>query len=84
MKVATYLCIVPMSAGPSISRFMREIEAIVEASGLSATMHANGTSIEGELIAICRLAERCEDALDAMDVRNPSFVRSALKAVIVL
>ena len=63
MKVAADLCIVPMSVGPSVSRYVREIKAIVEASDLSATMHANGTSIEGELIDICRLAERCEDAL---------------------
>ena len=59
--------------GPSVSRYVREIKAIVEASGLSATMHANGTSIEGELIDICRLAESCEDALAAMGVQRTFF-----------
>ena len=73
MKVAADLCIVPMGVGPSVSRYVREIKTIVEASGLSATMHANGTSIEGELIDICRLAERCEDALATMGVQRTFF-----------
>ena len=53
-----------MGVGFSASRYVREIKA----SGLSATMHADGTSIEGELIDICRLHERCEDALAAMEL----------------
>ena len=73
MKVLADLCIVPMGVGPSVSRYVREIKAIVEASGLAATMHANGTSIEGELIDICRLAERCEEAIAAMSVQRTFF-----------
>ncbi len=69
MKVAADLCIVPMGVGSSVSRCVREIKA----SGLSATMHANGTSIEGELIDICRLAEQCEVALAAMGVQRTFF-----------
>ena len=58
---------------PRCRATVREIKAIVEASGLSATMHANSTSIEGELVDICRLAERCEDALAAMGVQRTFF-----------
>ena len=73
MKVAADLCIVPMGVGPSVSRYVRRIKTIIEASGLSATMHANGTNIEGELIDICKLAEECEAALAEMGVQRTFF-----------
>ena len=73
MKVAADLCIVPMGVGPSVSPYVREIKAIVEASGLTATMHANGTNIEGELADICALAERCEAERAAMGVQRTFF-----------
>ena len=44
MKVAADLCIVPMGVGPSVSRYVREIKAIVEASAPSAMMHATARS----------------------------------------
>ena len=73
MKVAADLCIVPMGVEPSVSCYVRRIKTIVEASGLSATMHANGTNIEGELIGICKLAEDCEAALAEMGVQRTFF-----------
>ena len=73
MKVAADLCIVPMGVGPSVSPYVREIRTIIEASGLTATMHPNGTNIEGELLDICRLAERCEARLAEMGVQRTFF-----------
>lgn len=73
MKVAADLCIVPMAVGPSVSGYVREIKAIIDASGLTATMHANGTNIEGELSAICALAEACEARLAEMGVQRTFF-----------
>jgi uncharacterized protein (TIGR00106 family) len=73
MKVAADLCIVPMGVGPSVSRYVREIKALIEASGLDATMHPNGTNIEGELSEICGLAERCEARLAEMGVQRTFF-----------
>ena len=73
MKVVADLCIVPMGVGPSVSPYVREIKAIIEASGLTAEMHANGTNIEGELADICRLAERCEAKLAEMGVPRTFF-----------
>ena len=73
MKVAADLCIVPMGVGPSVSPYVREIKTVIEASGLSATMHPNGTNIEGELSEICALAERCEAKLAAMGVQRTFF-----------
>ncbi len=73
MKVAADLCIVPMGVGPSVSPYVRELKAIIEASGLTAVMHPNGTNIEGELNDICRLAERCEAKLAEMGVQRTFF-----------
>ncbi|WP_158811739.1 MTH1187 family thiamine-binding protein [Beijerinckia sp. L45] len=73
MKVAADLCIVPMGVGPSVSPYVREIRTIIESSGLTATMHANGTNVEGELSAICRLAEQCEARLAELGVERTFF-----------
>ena len=73
MRVAADLCIVPLGIGPSVSSYVREIKAIIEASGLDATMHPNGTNIEGELADICRLAERCEARLADLGVQRTFF-----------
>ena len=73
MRVAADLCIVPMGVGPSVSPFVREIKAVIEASGLEATMHPNGTNVEGELLDICRLAEACEARLAELGVQRTFF-----------
>lgn len=73
MKVSADLCIVPMGVGPSVSPYVREIKTVIEASGLTATMHPNGTNIEGELSEICALAERCEARLAELGVQRVFF-----------
>ncbi len=70
MKVSANLCIVPMGVGPSVSPYVREIKAIIESSGLDATMHPNGTNIDGELSDICALVERCEARLAELGVQR--------------
>ncbi|WP_375454164.1 MTH1187 family thiamine-binding protein [uncultured Methylobacterium sp.] len=70
MNVVADLCIVPMGVGPSVSAYVREIKALIEASGLDAQMHANGTNIAGELSDICKLIELCEDKLSASGVQR--------------
>lgn len=70
MKVSADLCIVPMGVGPSVSPYVREIKAIIESSGLDATMHPNGTNIDAELSDICALVERCEARLAELGVQR--------------
>ncbi|MCE4225709.1 MTH1187 family thiamine-binding protein [Methylobacterium sp. C25] len=70
MRVIADLCIVPMGVGPSVSPYVREIKAIIDASPLNAEMHANGTNIEGELSDICKLIEECEAKLNALGVER--------------
>ncbi|ACA15259.1 protein of unknown function DUF77 [Methylobacterium sp. 4-46] len=70
MRVVADLCIVPMGVGPSVSPYVREIKALIDASPLEAEMHANGTNIEGELADICQLIERCEARLAELGVQR--------------
>lgn len=73
MKVVADLCIVPMGVGPSVSPYVKEIKAIIDASDLEAEMHPNGTNIEGELSDICQLIEQCEAKLAEMGVQRVFF-----------
>ena len=73
MNVVADLCIVPMGVGPSVSPYVREIKAILDASPLTAEMHANGTNIEGELSEICALVEACEARLSDLGVQRVFF-----------
>lgn len=70
MKVVADLCIVPMGVGPSVSPYVREIKALIDASPLNAEIHANGTNIEGELADICALVEACEARLAELGVQR--------------
>ena len=70
MKIIADLCIVPMGVGPSVSRYIREIRTIIEASGLSHVMHANGTNIEGEMAAVTAVVEACCARLTELGVER--------------
>jgi uncharacterized protein (TIGR00106 family) len=59
MKIIADLCIVPMGVGPSVSRYIREVRTIIDASGLTYDMHANGTNIEGEMAVVTATVEAC-------------------------
>lgn len=73
MRVVADLCTVPMGVGPSVSSYVREIKAIIDASPVNAEMHANGTNIEGELADICQLIEQCEARLSELGVQRVFF-----------
>jgi uncharacterized protein (TIGR00106 family) len=70
MKIIADLCIVPMGVGPSVSLYIREVKAIIEASGLSHQLHANGTNIEGEMAAVTACVEACCARLHDMGIER--------------
>ena len=70
MKIIADLCIVPMGVGPSVSAYVREIRTIIEASGLTHVMHANGTNIEGEMADVTQLVEACCARLTELGVER--------------
>ena len=70
MKIIADLCIVPMGVGPSVSRYIREVATIIEASGLTHVMHANGTNIEGEMAEVTAVVEACCARLNELGVER--------------
>ena len=70
MKIIADLCIVPMGVGPSVSRYIREVRDIIEASGLVHVMHANGTNIEGEMADVTTVVEACCARLTELGVER--------------
>jgi uncharacterized protein (TIGR00106 family) len=70
MKIIADLCIVPMGVGPSVSSYIREVRAIIEGSGLTHVMHANGTNIEGEMAQVTALVEACCARLTELGVER--------------
>ncbi|MCS6758074.1 MAG: thiamine-binding protein [Candidatus Devosia euplotis] len=70
MKIIADLCIAPMSVGPSVSAYIREIRTIIEASGLVHVMHANNTNIEGEMAEASSLVEACCARLTELGVER--------------
>ena len=70
MKIIADLCIVPMGVGPSVSRYIRDVRDIIEASGLVHVMHANGTNIEGEMAAVTAVVEACCARLTELGVER--------------
>jgi uncharacterized protein (TIGR00106 family) len=70
MKIIADLCIVPMGVGPSVSRYIREVRTIIEASGLTHVMHANGTNIEGEMAEVTAVVEACCARLTELGVER--------------
>ncbi|MET3899883.1 uncharacterized protein (TIGR00106 family) [Devosia sp. UYZn731] len=70
MKITADLCIVPMGVGPSVSRYIRDVRDIIEASGLVHVMHANGTNIEGEMAAVTAVVEACCARLTELGVER--------------
>jgi uncharacterized protein (TIGR00106 family) len=70
MKIIADLCIVPMGVGPSVSRYIRAVSDMIDASGLSHQLHANGTNIEGEMAAVTTCVEACCERLHEMGVER--------------
>jgi uncharacterized protein (TIGR00106 family) len=66
MKVIVDLCIVPIGVGLSLSKYVAACEKILEQSGLTAQLHANGTNIEGEWEAVFAAVRKCHEELHSM------------------
>jgi uncharacterized protein (TIGR00106 family) len=72
MKVLVDLCIVPVGAGVSLSRYIAECECILAEAGLTHQLHANGTNIEGEWDEVFAAIKRCHTKLHEMGVPRVS------------
>ena len=66
MKVIIDLCVVPLGAGLSVSRFVAACERIIKDAGLKSMLHAYGTNIEGEWDEVFAVVKQCHEVIHEM------------------
>ncbi len=66
MKVTAEICVIPMGAGVSVSRFVAACEPILEAAGLNPQLHAYGTNVEGEWDDVFAAFKQCHERIHAL------------------
>jgi len=60
--------IIPIGVGVSLSKYVAACEQILEESGLSYELHANGTNLEGEWDEVMDAIKTCHKKLHEMGV----------------
>ena len=63
MKVTVELCLVPIGAGVSVSRYVAACQEVLQAAGFQPEMHAYGTNFEGEWDAAMAAVRRCHEVV---------------------
>lgn len=66
MHVIIDLCVVPVGVGVSVSEYIAACLEIIRQAGLTHTLHAYGTNIEGEWDDVFDVVRRCHEAVHAM------------------
>ena len=57
------LCVIPIGVGVSLSKYIAACEMVLADSGLTHTLHANGTNIEGEWDDVFAAVKACHQAV---------------------
>lgn len=68
MKAIAEFTIIPIGVGVSLSKYVAACEQVLEKSGLSYELHANGTNLEGEWEAVIGAIKTCHEKLHEMGV----------------
>jgi uncharacterized protein (TIGR00106 family) len=63
MNVILDLCVIPVGAGVTLSPYVAACEKVLGEAGLKATLHANGTNIEGEWDKVFAAIKRCHEVV---------------------
>ena len=66
MKVMIDLSVVPIGVGVSVSAYVAACERVLQEAGLSHTLHAFGTNIEGEWDDVFAAVKRCHEVVHQM------------------
>jgi uncharacterized protein (TIGR00106 family) len=66
MKVTVDLSVVPIGVGASLSSYVAACERVLQEAGLSHTLHAFGTNIEGEWDEVFAAVKRCHEVVHQM------------------
>ena len=68
MNAIAEFTIIPIGVGVSLSKYVAVCEGILEESGLSYELHANGTNLEGEWDEVMQAIKACHEKLHEMGV----------------
>jgi uncharacterized protein (TIGR00106 family) len=68
MNAIAEFTIIPIGVGVSLSKYVAVCEQILEKTGLSYELHANGTNLEGEWEDVMDAIRACHEKLHAMGV----------------
>jgi uncharacterized protein (TIGR00106 family) len=68
MHVIVDFTVVPVGTGVSLSEYIAACERVLQGSGLTYELHANGTNVEGEWEDVFAAIRRCHETLHAMGV----------------
>ena len=74
MNAIAEFTIIPIGVGVSLSKYVAVCEKVMEESGLSYELHANGTNLEGEWEAVMQAIKTCHEKLHEMGVPRISTV----------
>ncbi len=66
MDVMIELCVVPMGAGVSVSKYVAACQHVIDQAGLDHQLHAYGTNIQGEWDAVMAAVKRCHEVVHDM------------------
>lgn len=66
MQVIVDLCVVPIGVGVSLSGYVAACEKVLAQSGLTYSLHANGTNLEGEWDAVFAAVKQCHEVVHQM------------------
>ncbi len=66
MRVIADLCLIPLNADPSLSKYIAACERVLRDAGLNPQLHAYGTNIEGEWDAVMAAVKRCHEVVHEM------------------
>ena len=68
MDVIVSFSVIPIGVGVSLSKYIIECQRILEDSGLSYQLHANGTNVEGDWDSVFNVIRLCHERLHRMGV----------------
>ena len=74
MDAIAEFTLIPIGVGVSLSKYVAVCEQVLEESGLSYELHANGTNLEGEWDQVMQAIKTCHEKLHAMGVPRISTV----------
>ncbi len=80
MKALADVQVIPIGSGVSVRTEVKRAHRILEDANLNATLHANGTNLEGEMSAIFEVLQTLHETLHAEGtVRIATFIKIATR-----